>query len=56
MWTTSYKGYWIHGYIHKKACQVQTPTGETFPAKSLYAAKHLISRHITKENKDGNQT
>lgn len=43
MWTVNYKGFWIHGYVDREQCQVQSP-GSTVKVKSLHAAKCFITR------------
>lgn len=51
MWTTTYKGYFIHGYCDKDECRVQKPHHPTQTywekaCKSLHAAKLAITKHL----------
>ena len=44
MHTFGYKGWFIHENFTKNEVRVQSPTYETFPAKSVHAAKCFITR------------
>lgn len=51
MWSTTYKGYYIHGYCDRDECTALcSPTGYGYTwkkaVKSMRAAKLAITRHI----------
>ena len=49
MWTITYKGFWIHGYVDKDECRIQATLANgtnVWNAKSLLAAKQKVSRMI----------
>lgn len=47
MFTESYRGYFIHGYLARLECQVQRPDRSILGGfKSLHAAKLAITRAI----------
>lgn len=47
MWTESYKGLYIHGYIKSNKCRVCFENGKWLSnATSLHAAKLLITKFL----------
>lgn len=47
MYTTKYKGYYIHGYTNKpEVCWQDVDVSLFREAKSLHAAKLQITKHI----------
>lgn len=44
MFTVGYKGWWIHGHFDRDEVQFQSPSYEVRKAKSIHAAKCLITR------------
>ncbi len=46
MFTLGYKGWFIHGHFDRDEVRVQSPTHEFVTAKSVHAAKCIITRRI----------
>jgi hypothetical protein len=47
MWTTSYKGYFIHGWFYRDDFKVtKEGTNLKIHCKSIHTAKCIISRYI----------
>lgn len=46
MFTFRYKGWYIHGHFDREEVRVQSPDRQVFTAKSIHAAKCVITRRI----------
>jgi hypothetical protein len=44
MFTIEYKGWYIHGYIDRPECKIQSPEYEIMRAKTILGAKRMITR------------
>jgi len=53
MWTISYHGYYIHGYVDRDICRVDGPKGYKSSHASLDGAKQAIRKAIRRRENHG---